>query len=164
MIKVDHLPDFTIISPHKTLKDLPKFYFLCYFSCKVHHQKLVFHYSKSFLKGCSAPANFLAMLIISYIAISVNKFTDKSFCTLWYSFSVCGGFMRAIRELTQQDGWKTQDSKTAKKNCGARLCIPNLTRHFFVTLPSWVFQPSSCVSSVLTMVCTRSVLFYEKIS
>ena len=23
--------------------------------------------------------------------------------------------MRAIRKLTQQDGWKTQDSKTAKK-------------------------------------------------
>ena len=31
--------------------------------------------------------------------------------------------MRAIRELTQQDGWKTQDGGKTKK-CGARLCIP----------------------------------------
>ena len=35
------------------------------------------------------------------------------------------------------------------KECGAGLCIPNLTRHFSVILPSWVFQPSCCVSSVL---------------
>ena len=38
-------------------------------------------------------------------------------------------------ELTQQDGWKTQDGRMAK-NCRARLCIPDLTRHFFVILPS----------------------------
>ena len=41
----------------------------------------------------------------------------------------------AISELTQQDGWKPQDGRMAKK-CRARLCIPNLTRHFFVILPS----------------------------
>ena len=48
----------------------------------------------------------------------------------------------AIRELTQQDGWMT-------KKCGPRLRIPNLTQHLFVILPSWVFQPSCCVSSLL---------------
>ena len=35
------------------------------------------------------------------------------------------------------------------KKYGARLCIPNLTRHFFVIVPSWVFQPSCCVSSLM---------------
>ena len=39
------------------------------------------------------------------------------------------------RELTQQDGWKTQDGRMTKK-CGARLCIPNLTGHLFVIVPS----------------------------
>ena len=34
----------------------------------------------------------------------------------------------------------------------ARDCIPNLTRHFFVILPSWVYQPSCCVSSLLFMI------------
>ena len=36
------------------------------------------------------------------VAISGKKITDKSFCTLWYSFSGYGGIMRAIRELTQR--------------------------------------------------------------
>ena len=40
------------------------------------------------------------------------------------------------------------------KKCGARLCIPNLTRHFFVILPSCVFQPSCCVSSLVIRVHT----------
>ena len=54
-----------------------------------------------------------------------------------------------IKELTQQDVWKTQDSRKMKK-FGARLCIPNLTWHFFVILPSWVFQPFRfCISSQL---------------
>ena len=35
------------------------------------------------------------------------------------------------------------------KKCGATLCIPNLTRHLFVIPPSWVLQPSCCVSSLL---------------
>ena len=51
--------------------------------------------------------------------------------------------------ITQQDGWKTRDGRMTKKS-GARLCIPNLTRHLFVILPSWVFQPSCCISSVLS--------------
>ena len=34
------------------------------------------------------------------------------------------------RELTQQDGSKTQDGRMTKK-CGARLCIPGLARNFF---------------------------------
>ena len=44
-------------------------------------------------------------------------------------------FLNDIRELTQQAGWKTQDGRM-KKKCGARLCIPNLARPFFVILPS----------------------------
>ena len=39
------------------------------------------------------------------------------------------------RDLTQQDGWKNQDGRMTNECC-ARLCIPNLTRHFFVILPS----------------------------
>ena len=34
------------------------------------------------------------------------------------------------RELTQQDGCKTQDGRMTKK-CGVRLCIPGLARHSF---------------------------------
>ena len=40
-----------------------------------------------------------------------------------------------MRELTQQVGWKTQDGRMTKKS-GARLCIPHLTRHFYIILPS----------------------------
>ena len=162
MIKVDHLPDFTIISTHKTLKGLPKFYLLCYFSCKVHHQKLVFHYSKSFLKECSVPVNFLAMLIISLLYPSINLQIKAS--ARFDILSVCvAGSWELLGSLRNRTAGRLKTAKWRKK-CGARLCIPNLTRHLFVTLPSWVFQPSCCVSSVLTMVCTRSVLFYEKIS
>ena len=57
--------------------------------------------------------------------------------------------IRVIRELTQQDGYNTQDGRMTKK-CDARLCIPKLTPYFCVILPSWVFQPSCCVSSLLT--------------
>ena len=45
--------------------------------------------------------------------------------------------MKTIRELTEQDGARIPEK------CGARLCIPNLTRHVFVILPS------CCVSSLL---------------
>ena len=38
---------------------------------------------------------------------AVNKFTDKSFCTIWYSFSEYDGIMRTIRELTQKETVKT---------------------------------------------------------
>ena len=44
-------------------------------------------------------------------------------------------FLNDIRELTQQAGWKTQDGRMMEK-CGARLRIPNFTRHFFVILLS----------------------------
>ena len=55
---------------------------------------------------------------------------------------------RTTTELTEQNGWNTQDGRMAK-TCGTRLCIPNFTRHFFVIPPSWVFQLSCCVSSLL---------------
>ena len=37
------------------------------------------------------------------------------------------------------------------KKCGMRLCIPNLTWQFYITVPSWVFQLSCCVSSLLSL-------------
>ena len=43
------------------------------------------------------------------------------------------GHIWVIREVTQQDGWKSQDGRMTTKR-GARLCIPNLTRHLFVIL------------------------------
>ena len=42
---------------------------------------------------------------------------------------------RLIRDLTQQDGWKTQDGKMVKK-CHARPGMHNLAQHFFVIHPS----------------------------
>ena len=53
------------------------------------------------------------------------------------------------RDLTQQDGWKTQDDRMTKKCC-ASPGMHSLARHFFVILPSWVFQPSFCVRSLLS--------------
>ena len=64
------------------------------------------------------------------------------------TLAVIPGLFLINRALTQKDGWKTQNGRMSKK-CSARLCIPNLTRHFFVILPSWVFQSSCCVSSLL---------------
>ena len=52
------------------------------------------------------------------------------------------------RELTQQDGWKTQDGRMTKK-CRVRLGMHGLAPQFFVILLSWVFQPSCCVSSLI---------------
>ena len=40
-----------------------------------------------------------------------------------------------IRDLTQQDGWKTQDGRMTK-NCRARPGMHSLTRHFFFILSS----------------------------
>ena len=39
------------------------------------------------------------------------------------------------RELTQQDGWNTQDGRMTKK-CRVRLGMHSLARHFFAILPS----------------------------
>ena len=52
-----------------------------------------------------------------------------------------------IRDLTQQDGWKTQDGRATKK-CRAGAAMPSLARHFFVILPS------CCVRSLLSTVRT----------
>ena len=60
-----------------------------------------------------------------------------------------------FREITQKDDRKTQDGRMTKK-CGARQCLPNLTRHFFVILPFWMFQPSCCLSSLLLSVLRYS--------
>ena len=56
----------------------------------------------------------------------------------------CLGFVDM--ELTQQDGWKTQDG-TMMKKCRIRLRMHSLALHFFIILPSWVFQRSCCISS-----------------
>ena len=47
-----------------------------------------------------------------------------------------------IRELTQQDGWNTQDDRMTKK-CGLRFEMHSLAPHFYV------IQPSCCVSSLM---------------
>ena len=52
-----------------------------------------------------------------------------------------------IRDLTQQDGWKTQDGRATKKS-RAGAGMPSLARHFFVILPS------CCVRSLLSAVRT----------
>ena len=45
------------------------------------------------------------------------------------------------RKLMQQDGWNTQDGRMTQK-CRVRLGMHSLAPHFFVILPSRVFQPS----------------------
>ena len=66
------------------------------------------------------------------------------------SFSLANA-IKEIIDLTQQDGLKTQDGRMGKK-CRVRLCIPGLARHFFVILPSRVFQPCMiCVRSLMTV-------------
>ena len=78
--------------------------------------------------------------------IFISPATSPSFAAV--SFSICWQLcfdaavrndsivlFEGIRDLTQQDGRMT-------KKCRARLCIPGLACHFFVILPSWVFQPS----------------------
>ena len=48
--------------------------------------------------------------------------------------------IRVTRELAQQDGGKTQDGRMTKKR-GARLCIPNLTRHSAVlSVPAFLLR------------------------
>ena len=51
------------------------------------------------------------------------------------------------RDLTQQDGWKAEDGRITKK-CHARPGMHNVAQHFFVILPSWVFQSFCCVRSL----------------
>ena len=67
--------------------------------------------------------------------------------------------MKELMDLTQQDGWNTQDGVMMKK-CRARLCIPGLARDFFVILLSWVFQPSCGVRSLMT-VFNPKILIYS---
>ena len=90
-----------------------------------------------------------------------NRELTQHFCTLWYSFSGYDRIMRAIRELTQQDGWNTQDG-TMTKRCRIRLGMYSLAPHFFVILPSWVFQPSCCVEGCPTVLdkdgCVSSLI------
>ena len=52
------------------------------------------------------------------------------------------------RDLTQQQRWKTQDGRMTKK-CRARPGMHSLVQHFFVILPSRVFQPSCCLRSLI---------------
>ena len=81
--------------------------------------------------------------------VHVSPCKPRSMMSLFLSANILEGSCCVSSELTQQDGWKTQDGRMAKK-CRARLCIPDLTRHVFVILPFWVFQPSCCVSSLLS--------------
>ena len=53
-----------------------------------------------------------------------------------------------FRDLTQQDGWKTQDDRITKK-CRATPEMHSLAQHFLVILLSWVFQSSCCVGSLI---------------
>ena len=45
-------------------------------------------------------------------------------------------------------GWETQDGRVTTK-CRVTMGMQSLARDFFVILPSWVFQPSCCVRSLL---------------
>ena len=62
-------------------------------------------------------------------------------------------------EFTQQDGWNTRDGRMTKK-CHERLGMHSLAPHFFVILPSGVYQPSCCVSS--QMLCSVTCLMVRR--
>ena len=64
---------------------------------------------------------------------------DELFCILAFPVTVV---FAENRELTQQDGWNTQDDRMTKK-CRVRLGMHSVAPHFFVILPS------CCVSSLL---------------
>ena len=69
------------------------------------------------------------------------------------------------RELTQQDGWNSQDGRTTKK-CRVRLGMDSLAPHFLFMLLSRVFQPSCWVSSLiyrLAALCGLYVIIIIKI-
>ena len=81
---------------------------------------------------------------------------------LWVSFHKCSpnwtlegdlssqpnSNQRNITDLTQEDGWKTKNGKITKKY-RARPGMHSHARYFIVMPPSWVFQPSCCVRSLL---------------
>ena len=76
---------------------------------------MLFHYSERKIKGRYAPANYLPMMIMigSYTRQQIYRYKLQH--ALIFFQWVYGGIMRAIRELTQQDGWKTQHGMMTKK-------------------------------------------------
>ena len=93
-------------------------------------------------RSCAWTFNFDRKLLQIFAKIhhkvSLSLFVNKNVRT--HLTIVVNCFFRVahrkqFRELTQQDGWKTWDATMTKK-CRGRPCIPNLTRHFFVILPS----------------------------
>ena len=52
-------------------------------------------------------------------------------------------------EFTRQGSWKTQDGRMAKKISRKNIWNAQSPVIFFFILPSWVFQPSSCISSLI---------------
>ena len=72
--------------------------------------------------------------LLNHHSLEPNTYEDsrevlKNFFPMWILL-LCSPPSLLIRELTQEDFWKTQDGRTPKK-CRVRLCIPNLTRQFF---------------------------------
>ena len=55
----------------------------------------------------------------------------------WFNLNVVVAVALVNRDLTQKDGWKTQDDRMTKK-CRARL----RAQHFCVILSAWILQPS----------------------
>ena len=87
------------------------------------------HRESYFVVGVCPLWNALPLEIRCLERTSVFKSRLKALCTSRLSQS----FDADNRELTQQDGWKPQDGRMTKKR-GARLCIPNLTRHLIVSI------------------------------
>ena len=124
---------------------------------------------ESFQMACISwqphPIYFIVIFFIQLIQCEILKqFILRTFCqnqqkkmsrnksgwvllfikvNLKYEYRLC----EIIRDLTQQDGWKTQDGRMPKKR-RARLGMHSLARHFFVILPS-------C--------CVRSLFMIKKI-
>ena len=94
-----------------------------------------------------------------HVGIQNNSKMSLKFCIIIESNSQIPFFI--IRDLTQQDGWRTQAGRMTK-NCRARLCIPGLALEFFVILSSWAFQPSCCLRSQLFCTLTRPAWRHEK--
>lgn len=61
------------------------------------------------------------------------------------------------RDLTQQDGWRSQDDRMTEEMLGEIVDFRSCAT-FFRHLPSWIFQPSCCIklAKLITVVCGGS--------
>ena len=135
-----HFISFHFISFYLILFYLILFYFILFYFILFYFILFYFICQSSWQSATTACANYCGPFFTLPTMIHNRRQTTTPGTTCPTLSDKCVGSFTShriinIRKLTQQDGWKTQDGRMTKK-CRARLCIPNLTRDFFVILPS----------------------------